>query len=41
MSNGKNFVINETGYVPEHIIKKMKAKKKEKDQKKGKVVKAR
>ena len=34
-------VIDETGYVPEHILKKMKKRKEEKQKKVGKVVKAR
>lgn len=37
----KNSVIDETGYVPSHIVEKMKKKKKEREQNKGKVKKAR
>ena len=36
----KNNVIDETGYVPEDIVKKMKKKKKEREQNKGRVIKA-
>lgn len=37
----KNSEIKEIGYVPEHILKKMKKKKEERQKKVGKVVKAR
>ncbi len=37
----KKNLIDETGYVPKAIVEKMKKKKKEREQKKGKVVKAR
>lgn len=37
----KDNVIDEVGYVPKEILDKMKKRKKEREQKKGKVVKAR
>lgn len=37
----KDFVIDETGYVPKAIVEKMKKKKKEREQRKGKIVKGR
>lgn len=40
MKKEKNFVVDETGYVPKHILEKAKKHKEERQKKIGKVVKS-